>query len=146
MDGSPGPDDLWGKFRSAERGGPAWHPLIDHCTDVACVLEALLGQPTMRRRLARAGGLEDLDRGPGRAALLSRLPAFLVQLAALALHRARETEVRHPAERWVVMFERLLQSGLTTLHGASSLRIWRIRPSCSRPFRKIRLSISGASL
>ena len=62
MDGSPGPDDLWGKFRSAERGGPAWHPLIDHCTDVACVLEALLGQPTMRRRLARAGGLEDLDR------------------------------------------------------------------------------------
>ena len=31
-----------GGIRSAERGGPAWHPLIDHCTDVACVLEALL--------------------------------------------------------------------------------------------------------
>ena len=32
---------------------------------------------------------------------------FLVQLAALALHRARETEVRHPAERWVVMLRAL---------------------------------------
>ncbi len=61
MRGRPGPDDLWGKFRDESRGGPAWHPLIDHCTDVACVLEALLHQPTIRRRLARAGGLDDLD-------------------------------------------------------------------------------------
>lgn len=42
-------------------GGPVWHPLAAHCTDVACVLEALLAQPTIRRRLARAGGLDDLD-------------------------------------------------------------------------------------
>lgn len=61
MRGQPGPSDLWGKFRDESRGGPAWHPLIDHCTDVACVLEALLAQPTIRRRLARAGGLDDLD-------------------------------------------------------------------------------------
>jgi CRISPR-associated endonuclease/helicase Cas3 len=61
MQGRPGADDLWGKFRDVSRGGPAWHPLIDHCTDVACVLEALLRQPTIRRRLARAGGLNDLD-------------------------------------------------------------------------------------
>ncbi len=61
MHGRPGPGDLWGKFRDESRGGPAWHPLIDHCTDVACVLEALLHQPTIRRRLARAGGLDDLD-------------------------------------------------------------------------------------
>jgi CRISPR-associated endonuclease/helicase Cas3 len=60
MQGRPGADDLWGKFRDESRGGPAWHPLIDHCTDVACVLEALLHQPTIRRRLARAGGLDDL--------------------------------------------------------------------------------------
>lgn len=61
MQGRPGVGDLWGKFRDESRGGPAWHPLIDHCTDVACVLEALLHQPTIRRRLARAGGLDDLD-------------------------------------------------------------------------------------
>ena len=61
MQGSPGAGDLWGKFRDETRGGPAWHPLIDHCTDVACVLEALLQQPTIRRRLYRAGGLDDLD-------------------------------------------------------------------------------------
>lgn len=61
MRGRPGPSDLWGKFRDESRGGPAWHPLVDHCIDVACVLEALLAQPTIRRRLARAGGLDDLD-------------------------------------------------------------------------------------
>jgi CRISPR-associated endonuclease/helicase Cas3 len=61
MQGRPAAGDLWGKFRDESRGGPAWHPLIDHCTDVACVLEALLHQPTIRRRLARSGGLDDLD-------------------------------------------------------------------------------------
>jgi len=71
LDGAPGAGDLWGKFRDAERGGPAWHPLIDHCIDVAGVLEALLRQPTVRRRLARAAGLDDIDEG-----LIARL-AFL---------------------------------------------------------------------
>jgi HD domain len=61
MQGKPNVGDLWGKYRDESRGGPAWHPLVDHCTDVACVLEALLHQPTIRRRLARAGGLDDLD-------------------------------------------------------------------------------------
>jgi CRISPR-associated endonuclease/helicase Cas3 len=60
MQGKPGVDDLWGKFHDESRGGPAWHPLIDHCTDVACVLEALLHQQTIRCRLARAAGLGDL--------------------------------------------------------------------------------------
>ncbi|MFZ1431148.1 MAG: CRISPR-associated helicase Cas3' [Geminicoccaceae bacterium] len=62
MIGYPGPEDLWGKLRSKDLSEPAWHPLVDHCTDVACVLEALLAQPTIRCRLARAGGLDDLDR------------------------------------------------------------------------------------
>jgi CRISPR-associated endonuclease/helicase Cas3 len=62
MQGRPGANDLWGKFRDESRGGPAWHPLIDHCTDVACVLEALLHQPTIRQRLAQAGGLDGLDK------------------------------------------------------------------------------------
>ncbi|MEK0082416.1 CRISPR-associated helicase Cas3' [Benzoatithermus flavus] len=61
MRGWPGSGDLWGKFADEARGGPAWHPLVDHCTDVACALEALLGQPTIRRRLARTGGLDDLE-------------------------------------------------------------------------------------
>jgi len=33
--------------------------------------------------------------------------AFLVQLAALALHRAEEMEVRQPAERWLTMLRAL---------------------------------------
>ncbi len=61
MQGQPGPNDLWGKFRDAEHAGPAWHPLIAHSIDVACVFEALLAQPTLRRRLARAGQLDELD-------------------------------------------------------------------------------------
>src|SRR4051812_23697710 len=61
MWGRPEPNDLWGKLRDEKRGGPAWHPLVDHCTDVACVTEALLAQPSIRARLARAGGRDDLD-------------------------------------------------------------------------------------
>ncbi len=61
MRGQPRANDLWGKFRDEARGGPAWHPLVDHCTDVACVLEALLRQPTINHRLAHAGGIERLD-------------------------------------------------------------------------------------
>jgi CRISPR-associated endonuclease/helicase Cas3 len=61
MEGLPGPADVWGKFRDAERGGPAWHPLIDHSIDVAGVLEALLRQSSVSRRMARAGGLPSLN-------------------------------------------------------------------------------------
>jgi CRISPR-associated endonuclease/helicase Cas3 len=82
MQGRPGAGDLWGKFRDESRGGPAWHPLVDHCTDVACVLEALLRQPTIRLRLARAGGLADLDEVT--AARLCFL-AFLHDLGKCAL-------------------------------------------------------------
>jgi len=62
MRGAPGETDLWGKLRDADHGGPAWHPLLDHCLDVACVLAALITQPTMRRRLAQAASHPDLDR------------------------------------------------------------------------------------
>lgn len=82
MRGHPGPGDLWGKFLPSERGGPAWHPLADHCTDVAGVLEALLAQPTIRRRLARAGGVDDLD--PVQTARLCFL-AFLHDLGKCSL-------------------------------------------------------------
>ncbi|MDF1586562.1 CRISPR-associated helicase Cas3' [Marinimicrococcus flavescens] len=63
MEGRPGTKDLWGKFRDEARGGPAWHPLSDHAIDVAGTLAALLAQPTLRRRLAHAGGLSALHEG-----------------------------------------------------------------------------------
>jgi CRISPR-associated endonuclease/helicase Cas3 len=61
MQGLPEATDLWGKFRDADHGGPAWHPLIDHSVDVGGVLEALLRQPNVARRMARAGGRQSLD-------------------------------------------------------------------------------------
>jgi len=81
--GRPAPGDLWSKFRDEdEADGPAWHPLIDHSADVALVLEAMLRRPVIRRRLARAGGLSDLDDG-----LIARLGflAFLHDLGKCAL-------------------------------------------------------------
>jgi CRISPR-associated endonuclease/helicase Cas3 len=47
------PADFWGKL-STDR--EQWHPLIDHCADVAACCEALL-----RRRLAKVGGLDHLS-------------------------------------------------------------------------------------
>ncbi len=71
----------WGK-RDRERGvdGP-WHRLEHHCADVAACFEALLEQPTIRQRLARAGGRADLD-----AADRARLSciAFLHDLGKLS--------------------------------------------------------------
>lgn len=49
-----GSNDLWAKL--SPRDEPAhWHPLEDHCLDVACVAEALLALPTWRARLANLG-------------------------------------------------------------------------------------------
>lgn len=53
--------NLWAKL--SRRGDViiAWHSLIDHSADVAAVLEAFIDQPTIRKRLAGATGLDDLD-------------------------------------------------------------------------------------
>lgn len=56
------PTTFWGKL---ERTGDttevaAWHPLVDHCADVAAVTEALLERTLLRQRLARLGGRDDL--------------------------------------------------------------------------------------
>jgi CRISPR-associated endonuclease/helicase Cas3 len=71
MRGVPGENDLWGKLGQDSRGDVVWHPLVDHSLDVAAVLERLLQQPTIRRRLARAAS-RGLD------------PATLARLAFLA--------------------------------------------------------------
>src|SRR5690554_4823601 len=60
MDGRP--TGFWGKVSFGEDGFPLrWHPLADHCADVAASLEALLAQSLVRRRLASLAGQSDLD-------------------------------------------------------------------------------------
>lgn len=61
MDGEPR-DKFWGKLRLEESGRVvAWHPLEHHCADVAACAWALLEATLLRRRIAVAAGLEDLD-------------------------------------------------------------------------------------
>ena len=47
----------WAKFEEGKI-----HLLEHHLADVGACFEALLAQPTIRKRLARSGGLEDLDK------------------------------------------------------------------------------------
>lgn len=56
------PSILWAKLeRNTDGQITGWHSLIDHSADVAAVIEALLAQPTLNRRLAQAAGLTKLD-------------------------------------------------------------------------------------
>jgi CRISPR-associated endonuclease/helicase Cas3 len=55
------PVTFWGKLRRNEQEEVAeWHPLTDHCADVAAVAESLLDLPVWRARLSRLAG-RDLD-------------------------------------------------------------------------------------
>ncbi len=65
MIGAPAPPLFWAKLQRDPSGREVlhWHPLPDHCADVAACCEALLMQPVIRRRLARLGGLDDLAGG-----------------------------------------------------------------------------------
>lgn len=57
-------DQPWGKLRRDERGEIAeWHPVVDHCADVAACAEALLRAGVLRERLARLAGLPALTEG-----------------------------------------------------------------------------------
>ena len=57
------PTTFWGKLErsSATKVVSTWHPLVDHCVDVAACAEALLDLQTWRGRLARCCGRTDLD-------------------------------------------------------------------------------------
>lgn len=57
------PTDFWGKLElDPETGAVAgWHPLLDHCADVAACAAELLRLPTWRHRLARFAGRDQLD-------------------------------------------------------------------------------------
>ena len=51
--------DNWAKL-APRRGEPErWHPLVDHCADVAACTEGLLANPTIRARLAALARVED---------------------------------------------------------------------------------------
>ena len=65
------------------------HLLEHHLADVGACFEALLAQPTIRHRLARAGGLEDLD-----GATVSRLCIFA------ALHDIGKANVGFQTRIW----------------------------------------------
>ncbi|MDG4606223.1 MAG: CRISPR-associated endonuclease Cas3'', partial [Candidatus Contendobacter sp.] len=62
------PTNFWGKARLDPVSGVllAWHPLAEHCLDVACTFRALVALPVIRRRLEAAAGRSlietDLDR------------------------------------------------------------------------------------
>ena len=78
---------FWAK---SDRGNPQRiHLLEHHMADVGVCLEALLAQPTIRRRLARSGGRDDLD------------PATIARLCVLAaLHDIGKVNVGFQARIW----------------------------------------------
>lgn len=56
------PSGFWSKLKSDEAGRVlAWHPLVDHCADVAACCEALLVHTLLRQRLAATARLGDLS-------------------------------------------------------------------------------------
>ena len=77
------------------------HLLEHHLADVGACLEALLAQPTIRRRLARSGGRDDLDQ-----ATVARLSVFA------ALHDIGKVNVGFQTQIWL---EADLPTGQTRL-------------------------------
>ena len=66
---------FWGKLQQGiHHDVEEWHPLEDHCADVAACANRLLNLGTVRRPLARLAGLVDLT--PGQCARLGFLAAL----------------------------------------------------------------------
>ena len=69
------PTGFWGKLeRDADGAVRSWHPLADHCLDVACVTEALLTTSVLGARMAHLAGRDSL--GPSDVARLAVLAAL----------------------------------------------------------------------
>jgi CRISPR-associated endonuclease/helicase Cas3 len=69
------PVGTWGKLD--QRDGETWHPLIDHCLDVAMVAWVLLGLPGFARPLARLGSIGALTEAQrARLAVLAGMHDF----------------------------------------------------------------------
>lgn len=58
------PGQYWGKLHRPDPQRPPerWHPLVDHCIDVACCAEVLLTRTLLGSRLATLGRLPSLSR------------------------------------------------------------------------------------
>ena len=80
---------FWAKSEPRSGHPKRIHLLEHHLADVGVCFEALLAQPTIRQRLARTGGLEDLDQ------------ANVARLCVLAaLHDIGKTNVGFQARIW----------------------------------------------
>lgn len=86
------PDRAWGKFRRSDDGEVLeWHPLVDHCADVAATVEALLESTLLGKRLFRLARLPRRDER-----LIQRLAAisFLHDLGKA--NRGFQNKIRLP--------------------------------------------------
>ena len=82
---------FWAKAQPYRQKGPERiHLLEHHLADVGACFEALLAQPTIRRRLARSGGLDTLDDGTA-----ARLALFA------ALHDIGKVNVGFQTQVWL---------------------------------------------
>ncbi len=112
------PSTWWGKLdRDPSAGSVEWHPLVDHCADVAACFEALLAQPVIRRRLASTGGLRDLS-----TAQVQRLSAlaFLHDLGKVNTGFQRRSDPAAPPVGHVGQAASLLAPGQQVLDTALS--------------------------
>ena len=81
---------FWAKAQPYRQRGPERiHLLEHHLADVGACFEALLAQPTIRQRLARSGGIDDLDE-----ATAARLCVFA------ALHDIGKVNVGFQTQVW----------------------------------------------
>lgn len=88
------PGALWGKLFPRRSPHEAWHPLEDHCADVAAVTEALLALPLIQARLAALAGVDAL---PERWIARLCAVAFLHDIGK-ANHRFQRGDGGHIAE------------------------------------------------
>lgn len=123
------PTTFWGKCRSGEEGRVVqWHPLVDHCCDVAACCEALLERTLLRRRLACLGGSLDLE-----SAQVSRLAVLAALHDVGKFNRGFQNKAwpgRRPTAGHVQPLLALICSGfpeeerLEDALGISSLSTW----------------------
>jgi HD domain len=85
------PTGFWGKLAQDNDGKvERWHPLEDHCADVAACCEALLKCLLIRRRLAMLAGRVDLNESD-----VQRSPRF----STLPARPCRPPRIPHPFRR-----------------------------------------------
>lgn len=87
----------WGKLARQSDGRVYVHPLLDHMTDVAAVLNALLLLPAVHRALERAAGRPLLDADRARLAALAFLHDIGKANAGFQVRYWREHAERPPA-------------------------------------------------